>query len=119
MLVPDPAPDDIPFNRPVSKRLDPGEQLQADYTPQTSPAEFYLPIVAASKEPEMAYEVRLDDRTVYGPAPVPPTDVDDMAPTFIPALKCDTKLSVVVTNLSTSGTTRTITVQPVGWEVSN
>lgn len=117
-IVPTPAAGDIPFNQPVTKTLGPLEQATVRYRPRTNPAEFYLPIVAISKQAESSYEVKLDDKTVYGPASVPPTDVDDLSATFIPARQFSQTLEVIVTNLSET-TSRTYTVQPVGWENAN
>lgn len=109
---------DIPFNSPVTEQVDPGKALTATYRPEQRTGTFRLPILAASKAPESTYTVWLDDEQVYGPAAVPPTDVDDLQPTFFPPYRFENKLQMEIANVSSS-TTRTYTIQPVGWEVSN
>jgi len=41
-------------------------------------AEFRVGTVAISKRPDSEYVVRMDGETVFGPAPIPPTDIDDL-----------------------------------------
>ena len=115
-LVPQPDADAIPFNSPVSVTLDPGEQATVSYQPEQRDAEFRLPVVAVSKHPDSSYEVKLDQTNRYGPASVPPTDIDDLTVTFVPALTFKDSLVVIVTNLAASSTTRDYVVQPIGWE---
>jgi len=107
----------VPFNEPVAARVDPGEKLTASFSPIQNVATFAVPIVAASKHKDSTYEVRMDGEQVFGPAPVPPTDVDDLQQTFLPEREFERSMTVVCRNLSGS-TTRRYVVQPVGWEVS-
>lgn len=116
MLVPCPDPDDAPFNETVSAELAPGQKLTAKFTPEQSETRMYLPILAVSKYPNMSYEASADGEPIYGPSRVPPTDVDDLSVTFVPAKSFTRSLTVEVTNLDGS-VTRTVVVQPVGWEV--
>jgi len=116
VIVPTPDADHTPYNNPVSRRLGPGQQLTVTFAPQSRITEFYLPMLGISKYPNSSYEVWMDDEREYGPSPVPPTDVDDMGPVWIPAKQFRSELRVIVRNLSDS-TSRTYTVQPIGWEV--
>lgn len=117
-VVPEPAADDIPFNDPISRRLDGGQKLTVEFVTTQRVTDFVLPILAISKHPESSYEVWLDTERVYGPAPIPPTDVDDLQTTFYPAKRFESRMKVIVRNLSDS-ITRSYSIQPVGWEVSN
>jgi hypothetical protein len=112
--VPEPAPDATPVNEPVSVRLDVGEQATVTFETVQSVSDLMVPIVAISKHPESVYKVSSDGTRRYGPADIPPTDVDDLSVCFVPALRFDSKLTVEVTNLSSS--TRNYHIQPVGWE---
>jgi hypothetical protein len=118
MLVPCPDPDDAPFNETVSAEVKSGQKLTAEFTPDQSETRMYLPIMAVSKYPDMSYTVKADGERIYGPSRIPPTDVDDLSVTFIPAKSFTSSLTVEVTNLSSSSTDRWIVVQPVGWEVT-
>lgn len=117
MIVPEPAADAVPYNDPITRLLDPGEQMKVSFTPTQQVTEFILPILAMSKHPASSYEAWMDGQRVYGPAPVPPTDIDDLVPTFIPARRFSSSLTIFVRNLSET-TTRRYTVQPLGWEVA-
>jgi hypothetical protein len=111
-----PPADAVPFNEPVQVKLAPGEKATVTFEPQTSGTRFHLPTVGISKLPNSTYEVRADDTPTFGQAPVPPTDVDDFTETFRPPVEFSDSLTVVVRNVDNS-TTRTYTIQPVGWEV--
>jgi hypothetical protein len=113
-LVPQPGEGDVPFNEPVSVELDTGEQAEISFRPVQQVTELILPILAASKYQQSTYEIRVDGETVYGPAEIPPTDVDDLTVTFLPAHRFSRELTVFITNLSP--TIRTYHVQPIGWE---
>lgn len=107
---------DVPFNEPATVVLGPNEQGTVTFESSQRGSTFYLPLLAVSKRPSSTYEVRMDNgRTVFGPAAIPPTDVDDLAQTFHPCLQFTDKMQVIVSNLSGS-TTRTYHVQPVGFE---
>ncbi|WP_254272171.1 hypothetical protein [Haloarcula marina] len=116
-VIPKPEPGDVGYNDPITRELDPGQQLVVTFEPRQRITEFVLPFLAMSKHPDSSYEVWMDGQRVYGPSPIPPTDIDDMVPTFIPAKRFESRLTVYCRNLSDT-TTRTYTVQPIGWEVS-
>ena len=115
-LVPQPSDGDLPFNEPVTVTLGPSEFAQLKFTPQQTSTTFVLPILAASKEPGTEYRVKADGDVVYGPASVPPTDIDDLQVTFLPARKFETKLLVEIANVGAKE--HRYTVQPVGWETT-
>jgi len=117
-IVPEPHPEAVGYNDPISRRLDPGQQLTVTFSPDQQVSEFVLPILAMSKHPNSSYEVWMDDEIVYGPAPIPPTDIDDVAATFVPAKSFSSSLRVIIRNLD-DNTTRTYSVQPIGWEEVN
>jgi len=117
VIVPEPAADDVPYNDPITRTVDPGEQLTVEFSPTQQVTQFILPLLAISKHPASSYEAWMDGKRVYGPAPVPPTDIDDLGATFIPAHRFSSSLTIYVRNLS-DATTRQYTIQPIGWEVS-
>ncbi|GGN97637.1 hypothetical protein [Haloarcula pellucida] len=117
-VVPKPDPGDVGYNDPITRRLNPGEMLIVTFEPTQRVTDFALPFLAMSKHPESSYEVWMDGSRQYGPAPIPPTDIDDMVPTFIPAKRFSESMTVYVRNLSDT-TARTYSVQPIGWEASN
>jgi hypothetical protein len=113
-VIPKPTEGDIPFNAPVRRTLGPGERLTATFSPEQRTTTFHVPAVGASKHPEMRYVVYTDDTKRFDAA-VPPTDIDDMGVTFVPALSFNREMRIRIENLSGS-TTRPVAVQPVGWE---
>ena len=114
-VTPAPEPGDVPLNEPVSVDLAGGEQATVTFTASTRTNEgFILPILAASKFSQSTYEVALDDENIYGPASIPPTDIDDLGVCWIPAWDFSQEIEVTVTNLS--DTQRRYDVQPVGFE---
>lgn len=117
-IIPEPSADDVGYNDPITRRLDPGQQLTVTFQPTQRVTDFVLPFLAMSKLPESSYEVWLDGGREYGPAPIPPTDIDDMTPTFIPAKRFNRSMKVIVRNLSET-TARTYSIQPIGWEVAD
>jgi hypothetical protein len=115
-VFPQPADGDLPFNEPATVTLGPDELAQLEFTPQQNSTTFVLPILAVSKEPGTEYRVKADGEVVYGPASVPPTDIDDLQVTFLPARKFETSLVVEVANVGAKE--HRYTVQPVGWETT-
>jgi hypothetical protein len=114
MIVPQPAAGDSPVNEPITRDVAAGTRLTARFVPEQRNTTFVLPIVAVSKRPNTTYEVRMDGNTVYGPAPVPPTDPDDLGVVWMPARQFSQSLEVVIRNLGSSE--RPYVIQPVGWE---
>jgi len=111
-----PADDALPFNSPTAVTLAVGEQATVMFEPEKRVTDFVLPIMAISKHSDATYTVRTDDETVYGPAPVPPTDPDDLQQTFYPPQRFSQSLTVEVANVG--GASATYVIQPVGWEVT-
>jgi len=116
-LIPEPDPDDRPFAETASVSLEGGEEVRLEYEPVSNDAMFRVGTVAVSKREDTEYVVRMDGEEVFGPAPVPPTDIDDLQVTFVPALGFEQSLEVVVRNLSATTGTRQYSIQPVGYEV--
>jgi hypothetical protein len=107
-------PDDYaPVFDAVVETLDPNERMVVTSTPDGGET-VRVDCVAASKYQGLTYEVRADGRDRYGQAGVPPTDVDDLSRTFVPALEFDSELKTIVRN--PSSTTRVVAVQVRGWE---
>lgn len=116
-VVPEPAPEDIPFNEAITREVAPGEKLIAQFEPEQRTTTFRLACLGISKHPGTTYEVRIDGNSAYGPAPIPPTDVDDLVVTWCPALSFQSELQVIVRNVGEQ--TRFYTIQPVGYEEVN
>lgn len=118
-LIPPPTEQDKPFCEPTSVQLASGEEATLTFVPVQNVAEFRIGTVAISKRPESEYVVRMDGETVYGPAPIPPTDIDDLSVTFTPARGFSQELEITVRNLDDATGTRRYSVQPLGYEVMN
>jgi len=117
MLVPQPSRGATRINEPATATLDPGEKATFRFDASGRTNELVVPIVAISKLPGFAYSVRSDGSDRYGPARIPPTDIDDLSTCFIPALRFDRELTVEAVNLSE--TARIVHAQLIGWEVAN
>ncbi|GAA0276961.1 hypothetical protein [Halobacterium noricense] len=116
-LIPPPSPDDRPFCEPTSVLLGSNTEATLTFVPVQNDAEFRIGTVAMSKRGESEYVVRMDDEVVFGPAPIPPTDIDDLEVTFTPARAFSQKLELTVRNLSGTTGERRYSIQPVGYEV--
>jgi hypothetical protein len=116
-LIPKPDGDDIPLNHPTQVTLANGEKATIKYEPTQQVTEFRIPVVAISKYRDSTYKVRMDGETVYPESGIPPTDIDDLVPAFVPSYAFDKKMKITIKNLSSS--TRTYHIQPIGWEVNN
>ena len=100
---------------PVTVDIGPGQQATVTFTArQRTNDGFVLPTVAVSKRSQSSYEITMDDEEVYGPASIPPTDIDDLGVCFVPAYEFEQELEVQVANLS--DTEREYHVQPIGYE---
>lgn len=112
--VPYPSPDEVPVLEGRQQQLSVGQEYRVTFEATQAGVDFRLATVGISKVPGTTYEIRIDGETVYGPAPIPPTDVDDLTVTFLPTYVVDATLTVIVSNVS--GSTATYSVQPLGWE---
>jgi len=114
MLYPEPSSQATRINEPATIELEAGERGTIAYEIENRTSELILPIVAISKYTDCIYEIRADGNARYGPAQIPPTDIDDLNVTFLPALRFADSLTVEVSNLGS--VPRTIHIQPIGWE---
>ena len=117
-MLPDalgPSEGDLPINAPVSVQLGPLEQANVTFTPEQQVTDFRVLSLLISKEPNTGYRIRMDDSVEFGEAPVPPSDVDDSGPTFLPPKQFSNEMEVRVRNLS-ENKTRVYHIQPIGWE---
>jgi hypothetical protein len=112
--VPTPSAHAVPINEPATVRLQGGERATVEFSTVQAVSELRIPIVAISKHKETTYTIKSDGRDVYGPADIPPTDIDDLGVCFVPALPFEDTLTVEVVNLSSSA--RDYHIQPIGWE---
>lgn len=113
-IVPEPEPQDTPFNEPYTVTLQGGQRATIEFTPEESGTVFYLATCAISKETQTTYEIQQDQTPMYGPSYIPPTDIDDLVATWTPAKTFRTSLTVIISNTGT--TERTYHIQPVGYE---
>lgn len=105
---------DEPFNDVVSVSLASGEEAVIGYEPEDRYSNFIVSMVAMSKYPNSSYEVEMDGQTRFGPAEIPPTDIDDSDDTWTPARVFSDRMEIVISNLSSSN--RTYHVQVEGRE---
>ena len=89
----------IPVNEADGVSLAAGERADFEFEPDASG--MRVDSVAASKFQGLTYEVRVDSDTRFGPAPIPPTDIDDMVTTHNPRIPVDQELIIIVRNPST------------------
>ncbi len=115
-VIPEPSRDDTPFLSPYTVDVPAGSKATVEFVPEESNSVFYLASVAVSKEAETTYELRDDGTTMFGPAAVPPTDIDDSAVTWVPCQRFRSSLEVIIKNVSSA--TRTYTVLPMGYETT-
>lgn len=102
------------FNEATSVTLDPGQKGTITFEPEDRQSDYYLPMLAASKIEDSEYEILTDGTTTFGPAPIPPTDIDDDNQTFIPPETFSDYCDVEISNLGSN--TQTYIVQAKGWE---
>jgi len=117
-VVPHPVGDAIPITAVESVDLAPGERAVLEVVPERSSTLLQVATVGVTHHDSTAFEVRSDGSTVYGPESIPPSRVDDPAPTWIPAIPVRSTLHVVVDDLRDSGDSRTYHAQPIGYEMT-
>jgi hypothetical protein len=107
------ADDYAPIMDAAVETVAAGEKMVVESTPDSGET-AEIDCIGASKYAGLTYEVRADNRVRYPEVGVPPTDVDDLSRTFIPALEFRNSLKIIVRN--PSSTERTVAVQIRGWE---
>ncbi|MFC6734868.1 hypothetical protein [Halolamina salina] len=115
-MIPEPDPDDTPFLSPYTVTVPPGKKATVEFTPEESSSVFHLAAVAISKEAQTTYELRDDDTPMYGPAAIPPTDIDDSSVTWVPCQRFRSSLTVIIKNVSDAQ--RTYSILPMGYETT-
>lgn len=113
-IVPLPNEEDVAFNDPFTVEIDDGQEAEITFTPEQSGSTFYLATVAISKVDGTVYEIEDDATPMYGPANIPPTDIDDLVVTWMPCKQFEDSLTVYISNLT--GGIETYHVQPIGFE---
>ena len=113
-VIPEPSPDDTPFLEPYTASVPAGSKATITFEPEESGSTFYLAGVAISKEDQTTYELRDDGTPMYGPAAIPPTDIDDSGVTWVPCQRFRTSLQAIIKNVGPSE--RVYTVLPMGYE---
>lgn len=88
----------FPVNEADGAEIPAGSRAEFAFTPDASG--MHVDAVAASKYTGLTYEVTVDDTNRFGPAPVPPTDIDDMVTTHNPRMEVSQKLVITVRNPS-------------------
>ncbi|TKX86209.1 hypothetical protein EXE43_09575 [Halorubrum sp. SS5] len=107
-----PNDDWIAVNDATGTELPSGSRATFRFKPDASGME--IDSVAASKYTGLTYEVKVDGDPRYGPAPVPPTDIDDMVTTHNPRISVERELEVIVRNPTNAD--RTVAAQIRGAE---
>jgi hypothetical protein len=90
--------DFIPVNQAVGTEIEAGQKATFEFEPDASGMK--IDVVAASKYRGLTYTVKVDDEVRFGPAPIPPTDIDDLSTTHNPRLPVDRHLKIKVQNPS-------------------
>ena len=111
-----PPEDATSFAHPESVELQAGEKATIEWEPERSGTTFYMKVLAASKAKDTVYTIKADGSTIFGPAAVPPTDIDDLVAVWDPPKTFTTSVEITIKNLGTG--TRTYHAQPVGFETS-
>lgn len=109
-----PPEDAIALCEPETVRLNGGQKATIAFEPKRSSSIVRVVTAAISKYPNSTYTVKLDGNTEYGPAALPPTDVDDMAGMWRPAKRAENDIEVIIKNVGQNR--RTYHSQLVGWE---
>ncbi|TKX79547.1 hypothetical protein EXE53_15395 [Halorubrum sp. SD626R] len=91
--------DWMPVNQATGTQIGAGQR--ATFTFEPDAGAMRVDSVAASKYQGLTYEVRVDGDTRFGPAPIPPTDIDDMVTTHNPRMPVDQQVTVIIRNPST------------------
>jgi hypothetical protein len=117
MLAPQPTEGATRINEPSTATIKNGEKATFTFDADGRTNDLIIPIVAMSKLPGFVYELRSDGTDRYGPARIPPTDIDDLSVCFLPALRFSDKLTVEISNVANNE--RVAHVQLIGWEAAD
>lgn len=109
-----PDDNDVPVNETAAVTLDSGQEAVVTFSPIQNITEHAVIVLAVSKQKDTTYTIEMDGGEVYGPAAIPPTDIDDTVQTFIPPRSFSSECRVKVAN--TGASTRTYHVQLIGYE---
>jgi hypothetical protein len=90
--------DWIPVNKLEGTELKAGQKATFRFQPDASGMQ--VDMVAASKHAGLTYEIKVDSDQRFGPAPAPPTDIDDMNTTHNPRMPVERELALIVRNPS-------------------
>lgn len=104
----------VPVNEPVTVTLNSGEEASVTFSPIKQVSEHVVITLAVSKSADTTYTIEMDGTAVFGPASIPPTDIDDSVQTFMPPRDFSQHCKVKISNLGSS--TTTYHVQLVGFE---
>lgn len=107
----------VPLHETARVELAPGQKITVSLEPETAPSRHYIPVVAVSKRPGATYTVTVDDTTRFGPnSPVPPTDPDDLEPTFLRCLEMHREMEITIKDVRETGNPRPYQMHVLGWE---
>lgn len=116
-VVPEPDGNDVSVHETASVDLEPGQKVEVVMQPDSQGSLHRIPIVAVTKHSDATYQIDIDGNTErFGPSPVPPTDIDDLAVTFLPALRLQNELRIIVRDVRSTGNPRQYVMQVIGWE---
>jgi len=115
-VIPQPNAEDVAFNDPYTVEIDHEKEAEIKFTPEQSGSTFYVAAVAISKVRDTVYEIQDDGSEMFGPANIPPTDIDDLTVTWVPCKQFETSMTVYIRNFT--GSPQEYHVQPIGFERS-
>ncbi|WP_144901363.1 hypothetical protein [Halobellus captivus] len=88
----------IPVNELIGEEIKSGQKATFTFEPDASGMQ--VDVIAASKYKGLTYEVEVDGDVRFGPAPAPPTDIDDLSTTHNPRMPVNRRLVITVRNPS-------------------
>lgn len=112
-----PPEDSTALSQPETVNLNGLEKATITFEPERSNTDLALYCLAASKRADTTYKIKIDDATRWGPARIPPSDIDDKAVVWMPPEEVRRSVTVEVTNVRENSGTRTYHVLPLGWEM--